>query len=317
MKRLLLKKRTCWAYIVFVLVICVSVTVALEPMGPACSQLTAGQFSAGAEYSCSRMDVKLTDGKGNWQGFTNGSLEAFNSGKMSSTTIENLNLPKVYANLGYGITDNWQISVRLGAAQADFNYKNGARPLFPVPVTGGGGVLFDHGQKADGDSGFSIGIDTKATFYEKGKLKIGGLFQISWSQSDGKRSGLHPAGGGVNGFPEPAEGIPWSHSVDTSITEIQFAMGPTYRLDQRVSIYGGPFFHFIDGNVDGKYSESGEAFGSTLDYRAKYRYDIDENSFFGGYVGLQFEVFRNGLFNIEYQHTAFADALGMQLIWRF
>lgn len=184
-------------------------------------------------------------------------------------------------------------------------------------MPGGGGVLFPDGQKADGDSGFSIGLDSKATFYEKGKLRVGGLFQISWSQSDGKKSGLHPVDGGVNAFMGPAEGIPWSHSVDISITEIQLALGSTYRLTERVSIYGGPFFHFIDGHVNGRYSESGEAFGSTLDYRTKYRYDIDENSFFGGYVGVQFEAFRNALFNIEYQHTAFADALGMQLIWRF
>lgn len=289
-----------------------SVVLALDPMGPPSAGLKQRQFSAGAEYSYSRMDITLNHGKGSWSGFTNGVPGGSNSGKMASGTIKNLNLNKVYAKLGYGITDNWEIFLRLGGANVDFNYGDQARPLFPVPVSGGGGRLFPVGQKGDGDNGFAIGLGTKATFYERNDLKLGGLFQISWSRSKGKGAGTF-ANGGVNSFAEQ-----WSHSVDVEITEIQVALGPTYKLAEKISIYGGPFFHFIDGDIDGKYRESGNIgpglFGN---YYSDYSYDIDESSIFGGYLGTQIDVTKDISFNIEYQHTAFADALGMNLLWRF
>ena len=303
--------------ILFVLWFNASAVFALDPIGPPAAGLRKGQFSFGSEYSYSRMDVELNSGKGSWYGFTDGMLGNSNFGKMSSATIEHMTLQKVYANFGYGVTDSWEMFLRLGAGHADFGYKDDTRPFFSVPVSGPGGILFPDGQKADGDSGFAIGFGSKVTFYRDDKLKLGGLFQISWLRSDGKRSGLHPAGGGVNAYPGPASGIPWSHSVNIEIKEIQIAAGPEYQLTERISIYGGPFFHQIDGEVDGRYIESGNFGMSTLDYRAYYDYDISENSIFGGFVGTQIEVFENALFNIEYQHTAFADALTMGLVWIF
>lgn len=102
---------------------------------------------------------------------------------------------------------------------------------------------------------------------------------------------------------------------------MHIAFGPTYQLTKSISLYGGPFFHFIDGRIKGKYNESG-VFAVmptpiSFDYRSDYRYDIDESSIFGGYLGAQIDVAKDISFNIEYQHTAFADALGMNLLWRF
>ncbi len=288
--------------------------LALDMMGPPSAQLRKGGFSAGVDYSYSKMDVKLSGGKGSWAGFTDGVLSASNAGKMASLTIDRMELNKVYANIGYGLTDNWQVSFLLGGANIDFGYDSKATPLFPVPVSGGGGKLFDGSQNVNGDNNCLIGFGSKVTFCQWDKLKLGGLFQATWARSESDKT-QSLSSGGVNGFPDP---FTLSHSVDVKIIEIQIALGPTYQLNEKVSFYGGPFLHIVDGKVEGDYSESGTAPGpSTLDYHADYSYDIDKSSIFGGYVGLQVDLDTNLAFNIEYQHTAYADALGLNLLWVF
>ena len=257
---------------VVLVVVCSSAAFALDPMGPPMAGLKKGQFSAGADYSYSEMDLKLSEGK--WSdslGF---------SGKLPSGKIKNIKMNKVYANLGYGVADNWEMFLRLGGANTDFK-----TDLFDV-----GSVQ----KEFDSDTSFAIGFGTKATFYEEPKLKLGGLFQMSWASTDAK-----------------ANGPTWSESLGIDIMEIQIAAGPTYKLMECVSIYGGPFFHIIDGDVEAKLRFLGSP---TVTKRS---YDIDEVGCFGGYIGTQVDVIENVPFCIEYQHTASADALAMSLIWKF
>ena len=150
----------------------------------------------------------------------------------------------------------------------------------------------------DSHTEFAIGCGIKATFYDDDNLKLGGLFQASWAEFDGKLNAAHWAA---------------ADFVEMSITEIQVAVGPTYKLADRISVYGGPFFHFIVGDLDDEFSEvSG---GGLLN--SKYSWDVDESSIFGGYIGAQVDIAENSSFNIEYQHTAGADALIVSLLWRF
>lgn len=263
-----MKKKWLLAVALVVVFLCDSAALALDFMGPPTSGLKKGQFSTGADYSYSRMDLQLNEGKMKIDG---------ESGDLPSGKIKNLKMNKVYANIGYGIMDNWEMFLRLGGANTDLKTD-----------------LFDAGsvqKEFDGDTGFAIGFGTKATFYEEGDLKLGGLFQMSWASSDAKANGPY-----------------WSESLDIDITEIQIAAGPTYKLMSSVSIYGGPFFHFIDGDADANLRIDGTT--------VKNSYDIDEVGCFGGYIGAQVEVIENVPFCIEYQHTAAADALAMSLIWR-
>lgn len=254
---------------------------ALDPMGLPTGSLRQGQFQAGVDYSYSTMDLKLTDGK--WTEYKYGRF--YDSGEALSLTLKNFKMSKVYANFGYGILDNWDLFLRLGGADAKF-----------------GDSIWEEGEKFDSHADFNIGFGTKASFYQEGPLKLGGLFQASWADLDGKLKAKD-----------------WADSVDIELTEIQIAVGPTYKLADGVSIYGGPFFHLISGNLDDKFSEmwNGDILSS------KYSWDIDEASTFGGYIGLQLIDQMEGFFtgdvslNIEYQHTAAADALGLKLIWRF
>jgi len=303
-----MKKRSFFLFGLLAVGLSSSVALALDPMGPAVASLKKGQYSAGVDYSHSTMDVELNEGKGSWRQYQNSILIGSASGKLPSYTIENMSLNKVYANIGYGIANNWEAFLRLGAADIDYKYRD--------DLWLSGQKLFPTGKKENGDAGFAIGFGTRATFYDQNDLQLGGLFQISWAKSDGRQSGAYPpdAGGVYPKWEAPHE---WSNSVDIEIIEIQVALGPTYQLMDGVSIYGGPFFHFIDGSVDAKYRESGTGLGNTFLYLTKHSYDIDECAIFGGYVGLQVNAIKNASFNIEYQHTAAADALCMNLTHRF
>jgi hypothetical protein len=254
-----------------------SAAFALDPMGPPTAGLKQGQFQVGADYSYSITDLKLR--KGSWIEYLDGWF--YDSGEAESFTLKDFKTNKVYASLGYGIADNWEAFLRLGGADAMF-----------------GDSIWEDAEKFDSPTDFAIGFGVKATFYEEDNLKIGGLFQASWAAFNGKLQAAH-----------------WTaaDSVKIDVTEIQIAVGPTYKLLEGVSIYGGPFFHFVNGDLDDKFSEMTEEGILT----SKYSWAIRESSIFGGYIGVQVDVTENTSFNIGYQHTAKADALSMSLVWRF
>jgi hypothetical protein len=265
------KSKLLVSIVLVVVILSTSTVLALDPMGSPTASKKKGQLSAGAEYSYSEMDIKLNEGK-----YTGGGI-------LNSFKSKDFRMNRVYANIGYGITNNWEAFLRLGSANASLKNNNDFR------LTG------------DGD--FAIGFGTKTTFFEKDKLKLGGLFQASWAHSDAEKF--------VNYTPYAASHM-WSDEVHIDITEIQIALGPCYQLLEGISLYGGPFIHIVDGNVDGKWHNL-----TTGAFIGDESYDIDGTGRFGGYVGTQVEFAENISFSIEYQHTAAANALGMGLICRF
>jgi hypothetical protein len=237
-------------------------------MGPPAAGLKQGQWSAGADYSYSEMDLKWSNGKGRI---------GTESGDLPSVKIKDYKMNKLYANLGYGITDNWDAFVRLGGADGE----------------GEGTLLGDTG-KFDGDAEFAFGFGTRATIWEQSsELKWGGLAQVSWAESEDKVT----AGN-------------FSGDIEIDITEIQLAAGPSWTAMKGVSIYGGPFCQLIYGDAEGKGMYRGI-------YPMKASYDIREVSWFGGYIGAQVDVTENVPVYLEWQHTANADAFGASVICKF
>jgi len=250
---------------------------ALDAMGPPAAGLRQNQFELGADYSYSTMDLRLVGGK--WVEWLNGSF--YDAGRAFSLTLENVKTNKMYIGFGYGITDNWDVSLRLGGANARF-----------------GDSIWGEGEKFDNPTDFAFGLSTRATFYQEDNLKLGGLLQFSWTELDGKLKSAY---------------WPVSDSVDIELREIQIAIGPTYQPTDTLSIYGGPFFHRVSGELKDRFSEMYQEGLLT----SRYSWDIKERSVFGGYIGLQIDASRNASFNIEYQYTGAADALGLGFIWRF
>ncbi len=280
--------------IVFVLVglIC-SAAFALDPMGPPTAGLSEGKFGLGADYSHTRMKLKMhgneSEGLYHYGTLVPGTES---SGKLASCKVR-LELDKVYGNIGYGITDDWEVFVRLGGMNADWR-----GDLFP---TGSSASTRNY----DGGPGFAYGFGTKKTFYNKDKLEIGALFQISWAQSTARFHGMRG-------------GETVSETAKLKLTEMQIAVGPTYHLTEKVSIYGGPFWHYANlGSSDISGSRSTGDPSQADKIITKSSYDADNLRHFGLYIGSEVKLTKSVFYCIEYQHTPSADALAMNLTWKF
>jgi hypothetical protein len=126
----------------------------------------------------------------------------------------------------------------------------------------------------DGGNKFAYGFGTKVTLTEEEPTSWGGLFQIGWIEGD-------------------------DSGVEIDAYEIQIAVGPTYEAD-KMRIYGGPFLHFVDGDVEN---------GGSV--------DIEQESVFGGYVGAQFDVAENTAAGVELQFTGDAWGIMGRIGWSF
>jgi hypothetical protein len=131
---------------------------------------------------------------------------------------------------------------------------------------------------------FAWGLGTRATFIEKDDISWGALFQFTslYAEETGYMRGYT-----LNG--------------DFDVHEYQFAIGPTFHQNGS-SVYFGPFFHFADGDADFV------SLGSV---------DIEQESEFGVYVGVSWELADNSSLNLEFQGTDDAGVVGISLVHKF
>ena len=244
--------------VIMLVVLCAANAVAFDLMGPPTAQLKQGQFSLGAEYVRSETDVDVDN-------FVVGGVS------FGSFTEDDFKSNKVYSNFGYGMSDNWEVFLRLGATDSERS-----------------------------DFEFAIGGGTKITLSESedGKVKWGVLAQLSWVTLK-----LDDESGFIGATPVSLTG------QEVDILEIQIAFGPEYKIKENVSIYGGPFLHFIEGDYDATATVSGTPFGVSA--------DIEEDSIFGGYIGAKIALFDETSLNVEYQFTGGGQALALVMRWKF
>jgi len=267
---------------IVVLCICCSVSFALDPLGSASDKLQKGQFGIGVDYSDSDIDVRAKGGSNlSIYNLTFGGLVGTLSEKQR-LDLDGIEVRKAYANLGYGITDNLEAFLRLGAADADW--------------------------RDEGDTHFSFGLRTGVTFYKKDALQLSALAQYSWAQSEFDSLPLTTMVGGTS--------YPLLMSGKLSLHEIQIAMGPTYDLTDSISLYGGGFYHLMDGTLDLKGSATTMGIPQ-FRYDLDSSYDIDQISELGVYIGARIKTANDISYSIEYQHTNSADAIAMRLLWKF
>jgi hypothetical protein len=210
---------------------------ALTYMGPPTSDIEAGQFGIGFDYSESETNIEI---------------------KGLSGVLTDVEANTHFARFILGIGDGAELSARVGTDEIE-----------------------DLGNE------FAWGLGVKATLVESGSLNWGALFQLTGLYGDETDT--------VSGF---------AITGDFDVYEYQVAVGPTLKINS-LSVYGGPFVHFIDGDGDIR------ILGTTLSY------DFEQESEFGGYVGLSWNMGENTSFAVEYQATDDADAIGIGLVHRF
>ena len=267
-----------------------SVALALPPMGP--PKATAGQeqWTIGAEYGRGEMDLETWGDLRTAVDFPIGPPNVEDD--YTKYDIEGLESNMVFANVSYGIHDNWDVFVRLGAADGEGDIDD----IDENPASGTGTTYTG----MDGSLGFAWGIGTRATFWQDGDVTWGGLFQATW---------LDPDGSDVDLKGDPA----FSGDADLDFWEVQIAAGPTVEFDN-FRVFGGPFLHFVGGDLDIS-GQTVDEVPITITMTASQ--DIEEQSIFGGYVGAQWLMAENTTCSVEFQATGDAWAVGVGAIWKF
>ena len=245
-----------------------SPALALDPMGPPASTVWKGDYRLGFDYSFSQMDIDMVSGS--LTGATN----------VIDLTLNDFEVHRAYATLGYGFSNSIEGFVRLGGANATF-----------------GDTIWRVGEEFDGGIDFTIGAGVKATFYENDLWRFGALAQASYAEFDGKLDA------NVDGW------IPDSTEVD--ILQVQAAAGATYRWTDRLSLYAGPFVYMVMGDFDDSFpAASGNSAYSTL------HWDLDSDLNFGAYIGAHYLLRNNCACTIEYQLAGNANVIGLGIMWK-
>jgi len=264
--------------------VCSSLAFALSPMGPPKAMFGEGRWAAGFGYAHQAMDLDLS-GKVR-ENLGSGWLTA----DYTKYKIKNLTSNTFLGILGYGVRDNWDAFVHIGAADAKDE----------IAETLGCGRPGNRYYGYSGNYGPAWGFGTRTTICQEANLSWGGLFQITWSEPDSSNIRLR----GDSAF---------SGDFELDFWEIQIAAGPTLQLDG-FSIYGGPFSHFVKGDFNLK--------GTTVDSMSvtqlvRSKGEIREESIFGAYGGVQWDIAENTSWYAEYQLTGDAYGIGVGVVWKF
>lgn len=139
----------------------------------------------------------------------------------------------------------------------------------------------------DNSGDFTGGLVLRRTLSQSEKIKWGIVGSVHWYEASGSGEFL---------------GVPWSE--ENRWREFQFALGPSYK-DGPFCLYGGPLIHLIDG--DGKATIAGVPFSA----------DIEQDDWFGGYIGMIIDSNDRTSLGIEYQVTGSAYAIGASIRFAF
>jgi hypothetical protein len=189
-----MKKVSCLAISLFTLSLCGS-AYGLDYMGPPVASLKRGQFKTGVDLAIGEMDLEME-----FPGIIH--------------TLKNVRSRRYLGSLSYGLADEWEVFVRLGADD--------------VEASGG----------FSGNPEFAYGLGTKFTLAGDNTLNWGVLLQLGRTKSESLYSESIP------GFFVPVSG-----DTEMDWYEFQLAWGGNYDMDD-YRLYSGLFLHYLRGDFD-------------------------------------------------------------------
>ncbi len=271
---------------------CSSVVSALPAMGPPKALVGQEQWSIGLGYSYSQMDLE-----GSGKSREDPGSGVFGPWLSSKHDVQDLTSNIILGQLGYGVSENLDLFVSLGVSDAQDDLKESTAGAYPGDKYTG----------LDAGFGFAWGFGARATFLEDGDVSWGGLVQVLWE---------NPGDADISLSPEPPA-LPnrLTGDADLELREIQVAVGPSLQLEG-VCVYGGPFLHFVEGDIEASVSGL-DASGVPPLEQVELSEDINEESAFGVYAGLQGEASENTSWYAEYRMTGDAWGIGIGAVRRF
>jgi len=257
-----------------------STAFAGAPMGLPVATLEEGQWSVSAEYAHDKSDMEAS-----------GRLcYAFADISWAQDfEIEDLTSNMFFAAASYGICDNWNLFVRLGAADATDD-------VVLVPA------YSDYAEtrgSLDAGYGLAWGIGTRATFCRWGPWTFGGQAQVTW---------FRPNDGDLV-VPDPVilDDV-WVGEAEIEYWQTQIGIAAVYQIDT-CRLWGGPFLQFIEGDLDFKGAVEGESGGLT------WRSDLEESSQFGAHAGVDWNMADQWNLYVEGQITGDSWLVGVGAVF--
>lgn len=276
---------------------CSSVVSALPSMGPPKALIGQDQWNVGLGYSYSQMDLEASGRSRESAGDDPPGSRIPNWALWlpSKHDIKDLTSNMVLGQVGYGVSESLDVFLCVGLSDAQDDMKE---------VLASGASAGEY-SGLDGGFGFAWGLGARATFWQDGDVTWGGMAQVIW---ENPRDGDISFSSGDPFFADPLTG-----DAELDLREIQVAVGPTVQLEG-LSIYGGPFLHFVKGDVE--ISVSGiDAFDALNNVELSE--DIREESELGVYAGLQGEADAETSWYAEYRITGDAWGVGIGAVRRF
>ncbi len=287
-------------------------------MGPATAELKKGQWSAGYNYMYSDMDLKTGKMTGTVRGHDDGVLvisipltdylEALEE-KQWKFKLKDFKTQRHYATFGYGVQDWWEVYFQLGCADV--------KAKMQTDEYGAAGDAGDF----NFDNDFAWGWGTRITFHEQGNIRWGASVQMNWLDISSDRKAIE-----VDDNDEvDANGTPVittftdEFGVDLETYDLLIAVGPTVDMGGW-KLYGGPFFYYLSGNMNLKYSSVRETSkdSSTSAMKLKAGGDLEKaDSNFGGFIGAQFALWGNTHLTTEFSFTGDSSAFGAGVSCKF
>jgi hypothetical protein len=202
---------------------------------------------------------------------------------LTSDTIGDFEIDKVTANLALGMGRGSEIFFRFGVTDVDSDSDNDW-----------GGVPDNMGSS---DEVIVLGGGAKWTLYEDAGFGWGILTQVSWAEYD------------FDGRSYPVGDHDVEFSPEFELVEVQIATGPTLKFSKDLTVFGGPFLYFLNGEADFE--------GTIDDSGATISADLDQESILGGYIGAELGLGQNAVISFEVQATSGSHGMGGQFVWKF
>jgi len=202
-----------------------------------------------------------------------------------------------FATLAYGVCDNWDLFVRVGAADMQDDITATADVVdYGIPGEYSLGQL-------DSSYGLAWGFGTRATFCRFGPWSFGGLAQVTWFDPDD--SDIAYADPVV---PPGDETLVQVGEASIDFWQTQVSLAVAYEMES-FRFWGGPFVQFIEGDFErsGSILFDGENFGDSFDASG----DLREESQFGGFVGASLALAEQWTFWGEGQFTGDSWLVGV------
>lgn len=273
------------------------------PMGPPMALLGEGNWGFGAEYGRETMDMRAT-----------GTLRAVYSDIpfdfVETVKINDMAMNMIFGTIGYGICDNWDIFVRLGASDARDDAS--ARANIPRNPNDPNALVDQLGipqcyplESIDSSFGFTWGVGTRATFCRSGPWAFGGLVQATWFKP----------GDSTIRYTDPLWGTGVEHvgTGNLDFWETQVSLAASYQVDT-VRLWGGPFLQFVFGDFD----RSGSILfdGVNAGDRFEASSDLQQASEIGAHFGIDWDLNKQVSLWGEGQVTADSWLVGIGLMFK-